>query len=140
MSQNKLQIFHRRKMMALACARRASAADRKDCAKAWVRIARSHSRAYRVLITGIKAGTVTAAMLIASACAYVRPLAEARHDSVTTQHVDGEGHNYGCNLIGGGLRWRPLPKVQVDVIEAYSLEPCFGQYHEVFSAKFNWEF
>lgn len=126
-------VLRNRRKLSMDCARRAKAAGRNDLAGAWVRIAKGHSRKAR-------AALMWAALGLLAGCAQLRPIAEGGHLSVATQHIDGSGNNYGCNYLGGGLRWKPHPRMQVDALETYSYERCFGKYHERFDLRVNWEF
>ncbi len=81
-----------------------------------------------------------AAALCASVvgCAAPSPLIEYQHLSHVTQHFGGLPTNYGANMYGAGLRWRPARGITIDVVENYSLEKWSGG-HEVFSFRLTFE-
>lgn len=78
------------------------------------------------------------AALTMTGCTTVRPIFEYTHVSHAAQHVD-KGTNYGTDMMGVGVRIRPMPGVTVDLIESYALQPLHGQ-REVFTGRVNVEF
>lgn len=72
-------------------------------------------------------------------CSTVRPLAEFQHISHATQHFGSNPTNYGWDVASGGIRWRPVEGVTVDLLEGYSFEEMNGR-HEVFTGRVTVEF
>lgn len=72
-------------------------------------------------------------------CSTVRPLVEYQHQSHATQHFGENRTNYGYDVFSGGIRWRPVDGVTVDLLEGYSLQNFQGR-REVFTGRVQVEF
>lgn len=104
------------------------------------RFERVENRFMRNVSRGLIAtGVATMLFGFLGGCSTVRPLAEVQHISHASQHFGNNTTNYGWNLAGVGVRWRPAPGVVVDLLESYSLEEM-NSHHEVFTGRVTVEF
>ena len=66
------------------------------------------------------------------------PIARYTHNSHALQHVDGSGEAKGFDMVGLGVKVKPVPKVTLEAVESYSFQSLHGR-HEVFTGSITLE-
>jgi hypothetical protein len=85
--------------------------------------------------------TIAAALLLSSSCATITPVAEYQHISHATQHFKSNPTNYGYDMIGVGVRWRPTPDVTIQALENYVFQAeALNGIPETFTLRATFEF
>jgi hypothetical protein len=94
----------------------------------------------RFIVALVYAVLIAIIVTTCGACSYVRPLAQYEHVSQAVQHLDGEPGNQSIDMFGVGVRIRPTNKVQIDLLENYTLQEFIGGKHESFTGRVTVEF